>query len=138
MSYSQASEKMLFREYDPIQNRFFSEANTNRIHDIIIQDVLHASNGLFHISRQSDRELAIIMTWVYNEYGQYTNETIGQQISKLNRRTSFECTKLIIPQVEQYVVYLETLSSNRKVLDHGVSTSGKGLNSTVNTTNLMF
>ncbi len=133
-----ASDKILFKEYDPVQERFFAEGNKNRIHELIIEDVFKASHNQFKISRQSDNELTIIMTWIYNEYGQYSNETIDAQIARLNKRTSLECTKLIIPQIQQHVVYLDTMSSNRKVLDHGVSTSGKGLNNTVNTTNLMF
>ena len=139
MNYIYDPERLLMKDGDDLSTRFFSKENVDIIQSLIQNMVYVSSKNNFRISRQSDTELFIVMKSIYTQYGMYNQSHIDKQIKELNVTVAKECTRIIIPAIEQYVVYSNKIDNHGlNVLSHGTSTSQKGMHNENNYSNLLY
>ena len=105
---------------------FFSEPNKQIIHNAIRKYVYDKSN--YMISKQSDRELDIVMRSVYLLYGKNQPTHITEQIDSLNKIVIEECVPRIISNVQQYLNYKKNINNIPIPMEHPKSMNKGGRN----------
>ena len=136
MNYHYDPEKIMQKEYDVLASHFFSNENVNKVQNGITQ---YFNNKGMPISRQSPSELFIIMRSLYSQYSTNDQNNIQSEVERLNSLTVNECIRLITPNILQYMQYMKDIRENKQsVLDHGISTSGRGVHNENNFANMMY
>ena len=125
--------KSMKQETTELNQRFFSVNNVEIIQKLIQQAVYMKSNKKHKIGRQSDDQLLIIMKSMFLQHGRFLDTHIDEQIGELNSKVAEECAKIIIPNIEQHIHYIDNLDKNLEVMDYGESTNTAG-----SKTNTMF
>jgi len=105
---------------------FFSKDNINRIQNDIIKEVYNKSNKKYAICKQSEQELIIIMRSYYLQYGKNLPNNINMQIEKLNNMVVEWSSNEIITNIEQYLLYKQTVSTLPMPLERSQLSSQKG------------
>ena len=93
-------------EKTKLSTMFFSKSNINLLQKLIKYNVKKETNKI--ISEQSNEELFIIMKSIFlNEanLGVKTNSCIKKELRKLDLLVVNECTKKIITQIKQHIIY---------------------------------
>jgi len=101
------------KEVTALQKEFFSKANVQKIQDNIRFSVYKKVNKI--IDEQSQIDLHILMTAMYDEYGENTECGFDIAISKLNEKVVDQSVKIIITNLQQYLLYLVDKSSSLPV-----------------------
>ena len=114
-------------EKTKLSNMFFSNNNINLLHKLIKHNVKKQTNKL--ISNQSHEELFIIMKSIYlteANLGVKTDNCIKKELRKLDILVSNECTKKIVIQIKQHIIYLENINNLAVPMERSQSTNIKG------------
>ena len=120
-------------ERTPISDFFFGSRNINHLQGLLIKLVKDKSNGLYHISRQNDNELLIIMRSIYLQYAKHLPfeiQSLETQVCELNRQVIIYAFPKIMSSIQQYLSYIRDHGSNTRPIDHGefISSAGTRVN----------
>ena len=107
-----------------VSRTFFSNTNMERLQSAIIANVYKTSSK--RIGKQSYDELQIIMKSIYLQYSKNLLTDIEQQVVDLNNMVINECTKCITVNVDQYIKYLEDITSPIPIMPLPQNMSNKG------------
>lgn len=120
--------KLIHQQPNALNTSFFSKDNLDIIQNSIKREVYHRSNKKYVISRQSDDQLYIIMQSIYinNTYNIDTPDAVKAQIANMNNLVTKECTKIILPNLQQYLGYLDTIDKPIIPMSYGKATSTAG------------
>lgn len=120
--------KLIHQQPNALNTTFFSMNNVNIIQNLIKKEVYHRSNKKHVISRQSDEQLYIIMQSIFinNTYNIDSPDAVKAQIAHMNNLVADECAKIILPNLEQYLGYLDTLDKPVIPMSYGKATSTAG------------
>jgi hypothetical protein len=105
---------------------FFSEANMNRLQDMIRYNVWIKSDKQFVIGRQSNIDLEIVMRAIYLQHAKNLDCKIGEQVQDLDNLVVNFCVPKIINEVIQYNGYLRQIEYLPIPEDRPVNLSSKG------------
>ena len=97
------------KEVTELQTEFFSKKNIQNIQDNIRFLVYKKVNKV--IDEQSQIDLHILMTAMYDEYGENTQYGFDVAIQILNERVINQSVKIVISNLQQYLLYLVDKSS---------------------------
>ena len=114
-------------EKTKLSTMFFSKSNINLLQKLIKYNVKKETNKI--ISEQSNEELFIIMKSIFlNEanLGVKTNSCIKKELRKLDLLVVNECTKKIITQIKQHIIYLDNINNLAVPMERAESTNIKG------------
>lgn len=114
-------------EKTKLSTMFFSENNINLLQKLIKYNVKKQTNKI--ISEQSNEELFIIMKSIFlNEanLGVKTDSCIKKELRKLDLLVANECTKKIITQIKQHIIYLDNINNLAVPMERAESTNIKG------------
>lgn len=118
--------KLIHQQPNKLNTMFFSMKNIERIQKMIKNDVFVKSKKKHVISRQSDEQLLIVMQSVYINNTYNIQQFIENQITELNRLVVKECTKIILPNILQYLEYLDNIDKPIIPMSYGKATSSAG------------
>lgn len=118
--------RLIHQQPNKLNTVFFSKKNIDAIQNGIRKDVYIKSNKKHVISRQSDEQLLIIMQSIYINNTYNIELFVENQIQELNRLVIIECTKIILPNVEQFIGYLDTVDKPVIPMAYGKATSSAG------------
>lgn len=100
------SEVMYYRQTgSDLSTQFFSVANTERVQQMIQQEVLAKSGGKYKIDRQSDEDLFLIMRSYYLQYARNDPASVGAELDSLNFRVVAYASDRIMVEIEAYKYY---------------------------------
>ena len=100
------SEVMHYRQTgSELSTQFFSVANTERLHKMIVEQVQMKSGGKYKIDRQSDEDLFLIMRSYYLQYARNDPENVGAELDSLNYRVVAYASDRIMVEIEAYKYY---------------------------------
>ena len=99
-----------------LETIFFSDENMNLINNQLIKSVYTNTNNTIRISKQSPEKLIIAMRYVYIQYAKNLAYDIYPQVNELNCRVLNEILPDVITNATQKITYLESLTSERKLL----------------------
>lgn len=100
------SEVMQYRQTgSALSTQFFSVQNTERLHQMIIEQVRAKSGGKYNIDRQSDEDLFLIMRSYYLQYARNDPDNVGAELDSLNYRVVSYASDRILVEVEAYKYY---------------------------------
>jgi hypothetical protein len=105
---------------------YFSEANMDRVQNMIRYHVWLGSNKRHIISKQSAIELEIIMRSIYLQHARNLPCKIGEQVHELNKMVVTWCVQKILSEVDQYLNYLQNLDTLPQELELPKNLSNKG------------
>lgn len=105
---------------------FFSKANMDIVQNALRYQVWVRTNKKHIIERQSDTELGIIMRAYYLQYGKNLPDNIPEQVQELNNMVVEYLVPKILVQVQQYLSYLQDISTPYRILDRAKDTSITG------------
>ena len=88
-----------------LSTQFFSVANTERVQQMIQQEVLAKSGGKYKIDRQSDEDLFLIMRSYYLQYSRNDPDNVGAELDSLNGRVVAYASDRIMVEIEAYKYY---------------------------------
>ena len=114
-------------EKTKLSTMFFSQNNINLLQKLIKYNVKKETNKI--ISEQSNEELFIIMKSIFlNEanLGVKTDSCIKKELRKLDLLVANECTKKIITQIKQHIIYLDNINNLAVPMERAESTNIKG------------
>jgi len=114
-------------EKTKLSTMFFSENNINLLQKLIKYNVKTKTNKI--ISDQSNEELFIIMKSIFlNEanLGVKTDSCIKKELRKLDLLVTNECTKKIVTQIKQHIIYLDNINNLAVPMERAESTNIKG------------
>lgn len=114
-------------EKTKLSTMFFSENNINLLQKLIKYNVKTKTNKI--ISEQSNEELFIIMKSIFlNEanLGVKTDSCIKKELRKLDLLVTNECTKKIVTQIKQHIIYLDNINNLAVPMERSESTNIKG------------
>jgi hypothetical protein len=103
---------------------YFSKENVDLIQQEIIKNVYQQIGEV--ISRQSDLNLQIIMKSYYLQYGKNLSCQVKEQVNELNQMVIKECTRIIIPNIQQTIGYRRDLTKMPTTLDRPINLSQSG------------
>ena len=101
------------KEVTALQVEFFSKKNIQNIQDNIRFTVYKKVNKV--IGEQSQIDLHILMTAMYDEYGENTECGFDIAIKKLNEKVIDQSVKIVVTNLQQYLLYLVDKSSKLPV-----------------------
>lgn len=100
------SEVMHYRQTgSELSTQFFSVANTEKLQQMIQQEVLAKSGGKYKIDRQSDEDLFLIMRSYYLQYARNDPANVGAELDSLNYRVVAYASDRIMVEIEAYKYY---------------------------------
>lgn len=114
-------------EKTKLSTMFFSESNINLLQKLIKYNVKKETNKI--ISEQSYEELFIIMKSIFlnkANLGVKTDSCIKKELRKLDLLVANECTKKIITQIKQHIIYLDNINNLAVPMERAESTNIKG------------
>ena len=114
-------------EKTKLSTMFFSESNINLLQKLIKYNVKKETNKI--ISEQSNEELFIIMKSIFlnkANLGVKTDACIKKELRKLDLLVANECTKKIITQIKQHIIYLDNINNLAVPMERAESTNIKG------------
>lgn len=111
------------QEMTPLSMKYFSRNNLNKIQDRIIQKVKMVAG--YDISRQDDLQVQIIQRSIFLSYSKNLYHNINQQIEELNNIVVDEAVKRIIPEIKQYLKYINDISKPRTIISHPVHVTSR-------------
>ena len=106
---------------NPLIEKFFSEENVNRIQRLIINNIKD-----YCIEKQSDKELLVVMQYMYVNHLNTLCGNDSEIIIKLNKLVVHEIVPMIKENIEQYLIYLKDSTSQPVPLERATSTTIKG------------
>ncbi|VVU94858.1 hypothetical protein CPAV1605_583 [seawater metagenome] len=117
-----------------VSNVFFSSKNIDIINKAIILTVYDFTNQEFKIPPQSNNDLMIVMSFVYDNYAENLPYDITKQVRKLNDQVVKNVVPGIITNLQQYIGYLKDASQlpTPIALPVNVNDMGKTLPSVTN------
>lgn len=118
--------RLIHQQPNKLNTIFFSKKNIDSIQDSIRKNVYIKSNKKYVISRQSDEQLLVIMQSIYINNTYNIELFLENQIYELNRLVIEESTKIILPNVEQFIGYLDTVDKPVIPMAYGKATSSAG------------
>lgn len=107
-----------------VSRTFFSNTNMERLQSAIVDRVYQVCEK--RIGKQSYEELQIIMKSLYLQYSKNLPTNIEQQVADLNKMVVDECTNRIVPNILQYIGYLQDISSPIPIMPRSQNVSNKG------------
>jgi sRNA-binding regulator protein Hfq len=113
-------------EINPLQNKYFSKSNIEKVQQLIIRNVYLLSEKKHVIGRQDDNTLKIIMKSIYLQNGKNLNSNIEAQIKNLNNLVLDYCVPNILSNIEMYLVYKHDISNLPVPLEHPKFISDSG------------
>jgi len=113
------------KEATPLSHRFFSENNKKKIHNQIRYQVYLKTDRV--IEKQSDIDLHILMTSIYDEFAGNT-DCIEKDIENLNVKVIDNAVRIIVVNLKQYLSFVIDKSSYPVPLDRPTNESIKGQN----------
>ena len=121
-------EEMLYgiQETSQLNQLYFSRKNLDLIQDMIRYKVYIKSNKKYIISKQSNREVQIVMRSIYLQQSTNLPTNIKEQIIYLNNLVVDWSVEKIIPEVEQYIGYIRDISYYPNPIDLPKNMSQKG------------
>jgi len=98
-----------FQERNPLMDFFFSKKNLDHLQNLITKMILHRSDGVYNISRQSDPELLTVMRSIYiktptNPYAY--GHAFRKDICTLNKNVLDWVVPRILIHIQQYLGYV--------------------------------
>lgn len=114
------------QQKSPLSMTYFSEANMDRVQNMIRYQVWLGSNKRHIISKQSPIELEIIMRSIYLQHARNLPCKIGEQVHELNQMVVSWCVQQILSEVDQYVHYLDNLEKLPQELELPKNLSSAG------------
>ena len=111
-----------------VSSIFFSKQNMDAVQNKIIELVYTKSKGEYQISRQSDKQLNLIMRSIYLQHSKNLNTNIKQQVIELNTRVLKYCIDTINVEILQYLGYLKDINEPLLPMDRPINISQKGEN----------
>jgi hypothetical protein len=122
---------MVSRNYNcsAVSDMFFSTNNINIIQMGIRNRILNTTQGRYHIGRQSDDELKIIMRSIYFQYSKNLPNNIIEQVRDLNTRVIDWAVPQILTNLKQDEKYRQDISSLPEPLARSELTTLKGTKS---------
>jgi hypothetical protein len=105
---------------------FFSKSNMDIVQNAIRYQVWQRTGKKHVIARQSDTELGIIMRAYYLQYGKNLPTDIPEQVQELNNIVIEYLVPKIIIQINQYVSYLNDISTPYKIIEYPTNTAIRG------------
>lgn len=93
----------------PLNAVFFSDANVEKLQQDIQTQVLVMSGNKYHIDRQSDDDLKIIMRSYYLQYAQNNPKMVAQELADLNSRVAGYAAGKIYSEVDFHMFYRKDL-----------------------------
>lgn len=100
---------------------YFHINNINNLQNKIKENVRVTAN--YDIGRQDDNQLLIIMRSIYLTHSKNLSYNIQQQINDLNKLVIDEAVKQIIPNIKQYLHYINDISKPRHIISHPTNVS---------------
>lgn len=107
-----------------VSRTFFSNTNMERLQTEIINNVYKVCEK--QIGKQSYEELQIIMKSLYLQYSKNLPYNIEKQVVDLNKMVVDECTNRIVPNILQYIGYIQDISSPIPIMPRSQNVSNKG------------
>lgn len=105
---------------------FFSKENLDRIQDMIRYNVYLKSPNKSIISRQSDVDVKVVMRSIFLQHSPNLNYNIPEQIKYLDQMVTDWCVPRIIEEINQYVGYINDISTLPMPIDLPKNLSSKG------------
>lgn len=120
------NQRALHQQPTDVSRQFFSNSNIDSIQRAIQLNVYKQSSHRHKIARQDDAQLQLIMQSLYARFASNGDTNPGNELSFMNNKVVEECTRIILPRVEQYVGYLRDAARDLPVLPYGENTSTAG------------
>lgn len=124
---------IISRQYETsdLTNLYFSNHNIELLQENIRKYVYYYKEKL--IDKQSYDDLIIIMRSIFfmNKHKLTGNKDIMNQVKYLNKLVVLECCRIIIPNLEQHLQYMNDIQGSLDIQSHPVSTSIIGTKSGV-------
>lgn len=116
-------------EVNDLTRLYFSNHNVELLQDEIRKYVYYHKDII--ISKQSYDDLKIIMrsTFILNRHKLTGYKNTINQVKYLNKLVILECCRIIIPNLEQDLIYREDIKDTLNIQSHPMSTSIKGTKS---------
>lgn len=116
-------------EVNDLTRLYFSNHNVELLQDEIRKYVYYYKDIV--ISKQSYDDLKIIMrsTYILNRHKLTGYKNTMSQVKYLNKQVVLECCRIIIPNLEQYLIYRKDIKDTLNIQPHATSTSIKGTKS---------
>lgn len=105
---------------------FFSVDNIELLQMGIRNKILNDTNGQYHIGRQSDDELKIIMRSIYFQHSKNQPTNVKEQVRDLNTRVIEWSVPQILTNLKQKEKYIYDISTLPEPLERSVLPSQKG------------
>jgi hypothetical protein len=114
------------QEPSVLNKLYFSKNNLNIIQNMLRYNIYTKTNNKYIIDKQSEVELQIIMRSTYLQHSPNLNYNITEQIKYLNSLVVDWCSEKIIPEIEQYMGYLNEVQYQPMPIDLPLNLSQKG------------
>lgn len=89
----------------PLNTVFFSDANIDKLQSDIQAQVLLLSGGKYHVDRQNDDDLKIIMRSYYLMFSQNNPNNIAAELADLNSRVVGYASAKVYSEVDFHMFY---------------------------------
>lgn len=106
---------------------FFHPENVKIIQKMIIREVYIRSNREFLIEPQNPEDLMVVMRAIFLRYAKHHKNNIREQIRELDELVVDDVIPDVISQIKAYFGYLDDVFGERKIMDHGINSSSKGM-----------
>ena len=114
-----------------LSKHFFSKCNLDYLQNLLIKNIYNVSKGKYRISRQSDKELLIIMRQIYLNEALNNDDNIILQVNLLNNIIIKKTVPPLLSNISQHNTYLQKINNPLFIMDHP-----KNVNSSSNRTTL--
>ena len=114
------------KESTKLSERFFSDKNIQNLQNKIRYNVYRTMNRV--IDKQSNIDLHILMTNIYDEYGANNPNCIDKDMEELNTKVIDTSVRIIVTNLKQYLTFLVDKSTFPVPLDRPTNESTKGEN----------
>ena len=95
----------------PLNQVFFSESNVDKLQSDIQTQVLLMSGGKYHIDRQNDDDLKLIMRSYYLQFSQNNPSTVSSELADLNSRVVGYAASKVYSEVDFHMFYRNDIES---------------------------
>jgi hypothetical protein len=105
--YDNPREQLIghFHTETPLNVTFFSQANIDLLQQRIYEQVSSMSGGKYHIDKQSDDDLKLIMRSYYLTFGRNDPHSVASDLEDLNARVVGYSSAKIYSEVDFYMFY---------------------------------
>lgn len=116
-------------EVNDLTMLYFSNHNVELLQDEIRKYIYYYKDIV--ISKQSYDDLKIIMrsTYILNRHKLTGYKNTMNQVKYLNKQVILECCRIIITNLDQYLLYIKDIKDTLNIQSHPQSTSIKGTKS---------